>query len=147
MKTFHERLTEHENERHARRIAEISRMKTMLALAEPIIQKLEASLKLELRLDDCLSYLPTADYLPLRLAAGPFSLTDNKMYELLVDLGFVEVARFSYGRFDDVIIAKDGLAIALDALPRRAEALEKDSLAEFILNDFKRRHNDSQVTA
>jgi hypothetical protein len=141
MKTFHERLTARENERHANRMAEISRMQTVLALAEPIIQKLEASLKLELRLDEYLSGLPSAEYFPLRLAAGAFTLTDNKMYELLIALGFVEVARFSYGRFDDVMVVKDGLAIAIDALRRRAEAkATSDPLP-------CRRHNDSQVTA
>jgi hypothetical protein len=141
MKTFHERLTEHENERHARRIAEISRMQTVLALAEPIIQKLEVSLKLELHLDRCLSGLPSTDYLPLRLSASTFTLTDNRMYELLIALGFVEVACFSYGRFDDVTLVKDGLAIALDALPRRAEfKVSSEPLP-------CRRHNDSQVAA
>jgi hypothetical protein len=141
MKTFHERLTEHENERHAKRIAEISRMQDVLALAEPTIQKLEACLKLEIHLDGCLSGLPSADYLPLRLTAGVYTLTDNKMYELLIALGFVEVARWSYGRFDDVILVKDGLAIALNALQRRREAkATSDPLP-------CRRHNDSQVTA
>jgi hypothetical protein len=141
MKTFHERLTEHENERHAKRMAEIRSMQDVLTLAESTIQKLEARLKLELRLDGCLSSLPSADYLPLRLSASTFTLTDNKMYELLVDLGFVEVARFSYGRFDDVILVKDGLAIALDTLRRRTEPKSTSGVPP------TRRHNDSQVTA
>jgi hypothetical protein len=141
MKTFHERLIAHENNRHAKRLAEISHMQTVLALAEPIIQKLETSLKLEIHLDGCLSGLPSADYLPLRLTAGAYTLTDNKMYELLIALGFVEVARFSYGMFDDVILVKNGLAITINALRRRAEPKSTSGVPP------TRRHNDSQVTA
>lgn len=142
MQTFQDRLTEEETSRHNRRIAEIRLMQDVLVLAEPVIKKLEARLKLDLRLDMWLSVHHCPQHKAIHLAAMRHSLADNAMHEALIAFGFVEIDRVSYGMFDEIIVLKDTLAIALSTLPGYCKVKEPRPVEV-----LSRRHNDAQVTA
>ena len=142
MQTFHNRLSEHEALRHTQRMAEICLMQDVLALAEPVIKKLEARLKVDLRLDMWLSVRHYPQHKAIHLAAMRHSLADNAMHEALIGFGFVEIDRISYGLFDEIIVLKDTLAIALSTLPGYRKVKEPRQV-----DAQSRRHNDAQVTA
>jgi hypothetical protein len=137
MKPFLTRLTEEEHHRHTARIAEIARMQSALTLAEPIIQKLEAHLKMDLRLDTPLVAFNTTEFIALRLAANRFALHDKQMHDALVSLGFVEINRGPYGSFDEVILSKDALLIAVTTPPGKCE-----TAAPRPITSQNRRHYD-----
>jgi hypothetical protein len=122
MTHFLVRLIEEENRRHSTRITEIARMQSALALAEPVIQKLEAHLKINLRLDTPLAAVNTTEFIALRLAANRFALHDKQMHDALISFGFIEVARITYGTFDDVTLTKDALLIAVATPPGKRQA-------------------------
>jgi hypothetical protein len=137
MQSFLTRLIEQERHRHTARLDEIARMQNALTLAEPVIQKLEAHLKIALRLDTPLVAFNTTEFIALRLAANRFAMHDKQMHDALLSLGFVEITRGPYGSFDEVILAQDALLIAVTTPPGKRE-----TLAPRLITSQNRRHYD-----
>lgn len=138
MKTFQERLTDHENKRHANRVAEIVAISDLLAAADPYIKKAEARLDVEIRLDQrLLQFMPASVDMRKALYLGieRYMISDQRLYDVLLSFGFVEIERSNVsGQFDLAHLQLNDLLLAvtcnssLSAQQRVQELIEFESL-------------------
>jgi hypothetical protein len=88
-KSFHQRLVEYENERHARRLAEIKKAEAKLRLFEPTVAALEQrGIRLALNV-----HLIDQSTGSLRLKAAGFLESEPRLYDALLELGYKEEKR------------------------------------------------------
>jgi hypothetical protein len=107
--TFLEKLLAQEEYRHAYRMAEIKKMSTKLIMLEPAARALEAR-GIHLATD---SYLNAANG-ALHLSTGIFDDKHPKLYNALVDLGFLEVKRNSMTIYEQAVLKKGRLRVVVN---------------------------------
>jgi hypothetical protein len=124
---------------HSAHVAEIVHFEDTLTLAEPFIEKLETHPEIDLRLYTSLEASNTPELIALCLTANHFTLHGQQMHDALISLGFIEVARITYGKFDDVTLSKDARLIAVASTPCKRQAPSSHTTAQ------QSRHHYDQV--
>jgi hypothetical protein len=108
--TLHARLIAYENDRHARRLAEIKSVATKLRMFEPTAAALEAR-GIYLSRD---SYLNASSDKALHLQAGGFiTIDEGRLYNALTELGYTEIERSEHSNYATCLMKQGRLTVAL----------------------------------
>lgn len=127
-RSLYELAIAREEARHAGRVAELRKIAKKMALLDEHLPALaERGFKFGYRDIDA-----TDDGKTLRIQTGTFSLEDDKLHRALLELGFREVARTSYGSRDQATLQHGRwLLVKIDVTrPAAAPAVEQQPAPE-----------------
>lgn len=111
--TYFQQVLENEQHRHANRMKRIKEMETKLRMFEPFVQQLEAK-GIRLTAGDSVYVSDGA----LCVSSGyAFTGGDKKLYDALIDLGFVEVKRHDYTTWVNVHLKHGRLTCSVHVPP------------------------------
>lgn len=120
--TYHQKLIAHENERHAKRLAEIKRVETKLQMFEPTAAALEAR-GISLSLNYPLFAYPDG----LFVSKGGLTAWDHPLYTALIELGFAEIKRHESSYSAEVTLEQGRLTLHLSIMAGYPAPATKDA--------------------
>lgn len=120
--TFHQRLIAYENERHAKRLAEIKKVETKLQMFEPTVAALEAR-GISLALNYPLLAYPDG----LHASRGGITEWDHPLYTALTELGFAEIERRDYSYSAEITLKQGRLTLYMSILAGYPASASKDA--------------------